>query len=231
MSAFAFRASAAALGGFFTRPVNEPVPVQAATVLPSVGGYGTARAEPFRFRELVSFRSAYTQVIGNEYEEGGQYERSTLALAVIEGLNVLDMVTADRVVGRLVSETALPGDRAARAAAPARELTWLPAGSYFVNLRIAGRPVTPTPHERIFEPEASTCSGVKKIVGREGDPLRCHLFSDRSPITIPGFGDIFLGEYLVASDYRRLTMIRIVMHSPAGGELVAASLEGNGILY
>jgi len=231
MTAFAFRASAAALGGFFTRPVNEPVPVQAATVLPSVGGYGTARAEHFRFHELVSFRSAYTQVIGNEYEEGGRYERSTLALAVIEGLNVLDMVTADRVVGRLVSETPLPSDREARAKFSPKELTWLPAGSYFVNLRIAGRPVTPRPHEGIFASDAATCDGVRKVVGTEGAPLRCSLFSDGNPITIEGFGDIFLGEYLVASDYRRLTMIRIALHSPAGGDLAAASLEGNGILY
>ena len=61
--------------------------------------------------------------------------------------------------------------------------------------------------------------------------MRCSLFSDGNPITIEGFGDIFLGEYLVASDYRRLTMIRIALHSPAGGDLAAASLEGNGILY
>ena len=46
-STFAFRASAAALGGVFTRPFHEPLPVQAASMLPSVGGYGSARAEAF----------------------------------------------------------------------------------------------------------------------------------------------------------------------------------------
>jgi hypothetical protein len=225
MSSFAFRASAAALGGFFTRPLQEPLKVQAASVLPSVGGYDSARVENFRFHELISFKAAYTQVIGVEYNDDGHRERSTLALAVVEGLNVLDMVTADRVVGRLVSETPLP-------AAEAHELTWLPAGSYFVNLRIAGTRVDATPHEALVGKQGLTRDEIQKTgIAREGDPLRCAMFKTERPISIPGFGDIFLGEYVVGRDYRKLTMIRISMHSPAGGHLTVASLEGNGSPY
>jgi len=44
MSRYAFRAGAAAAGGFFTRPFNEPLPVQAASFLMPVGGYGSARS-------------------------------------------------------------------------------------------------------------------------------------------------------------------------------------------
>jgi hypothetical protein len=223
-STFAFRASAAALGGVFTRPFHEPLPVQAASMLPSVGGYGSARAERFRFHELVSFTAAYTQVIGAEYTEGGKAERSTLALAVVEGLNVLDMVTADRVVGRLVSETPLPG-------AKGQELTWLPAGSYFVNLRIKGELVTPTPHDALVK-DAKTHGAIRQLkIARDGDPLRCSMFSKEHHYSIEGFGDIFLGEYVVGRDYRKLTMIRLALHSPAGGDLAVASLEGNGSGY
>jgi hypothetical protein len=224
MSAFAFRASAAALGGFFTRPVHEPLPVQAASVLPSVGGYGTARAEHFRFHELVSFKAAYTQVIGTEYSEDGRRERSTLALAVVEGLNVLDMVTADRVVGRLVSET----DLTAKAAG---ELTWLPLGSYFVNLRIGGRRVEPAAHDALMHKALTNQDIQQTRLARTDNPLRCALFDGEHPTTVPGFGDIFLGEYVAGPDYRRLTMIRIAMHSPAGGDVAVASLEGNGSSY
>jgi hypothetical protein len=236
MSTFGFRASAAAMGGIFTRPFHEPLPVQAASTLPSVGGYGSARVENFRFHELVSFTAGYTQVIGVEYEDEGARERSTLALAVVEGLNVLDMVTADRVVGRLVSETPLPADKGERAAVEARELTWLPAGSYFVNLRIGGVLVNATPHKALTGEEGLTRDGVEQIqakrgITRKGEPLRCSMFDTEHPIRIPGFGDIFLGEYVVGRDYRKLTMIRIAMHSPAGGDLAVASLEGNGSSY
>jgi len=236
MSTFGFRASAAALGGMFTRPFHEPLQVQAASNLPSVGGYGSARVENFRFHELVSIKAGYTQVIGVEYEDEGGRERSTLALAVVEGLNVLDMVTADRIVGRLVSETPLPADKNDRLAVDERELTWLPAGSYFVNLRIAGVPVNTTPHKGLTGPEGLTRDGIERIqanrgIARRGETLRCSMFDAEHPIKIPGFGDVFLGEYVVGRDYRKLTMLRIAMHSPAGGDLAVASLEGNGIQY
>jgi hypothetical protein len=235
MSSFGFLASAAAVGGFFTRPFHEPVPVQAASMLPSVGGYGSARVEQFRFRDLVSFKAAYTVVIGNEYEKNGRRERATLALAVVEGLNVLDMVTADRVVGRLVSETPL-ADGAAKGAAQTPELNWLPAGSHFVNLRVGGVKVDPTPHKAIMgednERDCRTLDGVAKLgVERKRDPLRCSLFDSEHPIEVPGFGHVFLGEYVVARDYRKLTMIRLAMGSPVDGDLSVASLQGNGSDY
>src|SRR5262249_39592274 len=159
MSNFAFRASAAALGGFFTRPFCEPLPVQAASLLPSVGGYGSARVEHFRFHELISFRAAYTQVIGVEDKnEDGASARSTLALAVVEGLNVLDMVTADRVVGRLVSETPVP----AKEPAETEDLPWLPEGSYFINLRIRGERIDVKPHQALVD-RPLTHAGVQEI--------------------------------------------------------------------
>jgi hypothetical protein len=207
MSTFGFRASAAAMGGMFTRPFHEPLQVQAASNLPSVGGYGSARVEHFRFHQLVSFTG--TQVIGVEYVDEERRERSTLALSVVEDLNVLDMVTADRVVGRLVSETPLPADEDERAAVDAQELTWLPAGSYFENLRIGGHLIEPTAHESLagksilnlgrkaFLPESGAavrCRDVEQLPGaRPGIPVRCSMLpgSNRS---IAGFGEVFLGN-------------------------------------
>ncbi len=89
MSRYAFRAGAAAAGGFFTRPFTEPLPVQAASFLMPVGGYGSARVEHFRFHEIVSFKAGYTQVMGTRHEEGGIVVHETLAAAVVEGLNIL----------------------------------------------------------------------------------------------------------------------------------------------
>ncbi len=51
---------------------------------------------------------AYTQVAGNRSTKSGQ-GWTTLTTSVIEGLNVLDVVTADRVVGQTITEHPLEG--------------------------------------------------------------------------------------------------------------------------
>jgi len=127
---FRHDASAAAVGGYFTLPFTEPLEVQASSVLAPVGGYGSARVEGFRFQEIVSFDAGYSQVSGIQHQVDGTTVHETLVSAVVEGLNILDMITADRVVARLASEYP--------AGTPSDELSFLPVGSYFVNLRIAG---------------------------------------------------------------------------------------------
>jgi hypothetical protein len=253
MTRFSFRAGAAALGGWFTRPFTQPLPVQAATFLPPVGGYGSSRVEHYRFHEIVSFKAGYSQVIGTEHAPDGKPVRETLVSAVVEGLNILDVVTADRVVGRLVSESPASDD-------PGDELRMLPIGSYFQNLRIAGQPVNVTPHRHLLDERAARRSDLERASeGQLFDPegpedakplavpckglLRCSLFrpleqsiagARTSPgcrITVPGFGDIFLGEYLVGADRRQLTMIRVELHSPEKGRLVVSAVEGNGSPY
>jgi len=54
-----------------------------------------------------------------------------LASATIEGLNILDMVTADRIVARVASKQFIDDP----------EPTITPIGSHFENLRIAGCPI------------------------------------------------------------------------------------------
>ena len=248
MTHFVFRAGATALGGYFTRPFREPLEVHAATFLSPVGGYSSARVENFRFHELVSFKAAYSQVIGTEDAGDEESGRSTLSTAVVEGLNFLDIVTADRVVARLASESPLN--------AVEREPAWLPVGSYFVNLRIAGQAVSPS-----FDPvmlKEATLSAIREKANnpRHGaddhgrsqlkfrnETLACSIFKplrrnnrwdtadEGYAIRIPGVGDLYLGEYVVAADHRQLTMVRLEMHSPVEGRLVACALEGNGSTY
>ena len=62
--------------------------------------FGSVRVEGFRHKEILSFGSAYTEVVGTEPEDG-VYE--TLALSVVEKFNLLDVVTCDRIVARLTS--------------------------------------------------------------------------------------------------------------------------------
>jgi hypothetical protein len=248
MSRYAFRAGAAAAGGFFTRPFNEPLPVQAASFLMPVGGYGSARVEQFRFHEIISFKAAYTQVMGTRHEKDGTVVHETLAAAVVEGLNILDMVTADRVVARLTS--AMPAE------AKGSELAALPFGSYFENLRIAGQPVRPTCHPHLFDAksksdilkdptplfDADSTTTATPMSPRDAK-LRFSIFQPLKDqiagatifpgcrIKVASFGDIFLGEFVVSAGHRELTMIRIEMHSPEEGEVAFGSVEGNGSGY
>src|SRR6266852_5081833 len=101
-----FTANAVALGGRITRPFNELLEVQAATALPIGGGHGRAHVENFRFKQIASFRSAQAQVAGSESADKDSY--ATLAAVTIEGLSVLDVVTARAIVSRISSNYPAP---------------------------------------------------------------------------------------------------------------------------
>lgn len=126
---FHYNAHAYGLNARFTRPVEHLIEVQAGTALPITGGHGSSRVDNFQFKEFISFKSAYSHVSGSQSRENGSF--TTLVTSTIEKLNILDVVTADRVVGR-ISSYHVPGEE---------EPHISPIGSAFENLRIAGCPV------------------------------------------------------------------------------------------
>jgi hypothetical protein len=51
-------------------------------------------------------------------------------------------------------------------------------------------------------------------------------------ITLNGFGRIFLGEFLITSVSRRLTLLRLALGSEIGGDVACAEVETNGsVIY
>jgi len=124
-----FHADACAFGGYFERPIERTIVPQAPMSLSPAGGYGSARSENFRLEGLVSYKSASTQVSGHlSKKDGGGWV--TLVTSVVEGLNVLDVVTADRLSAQISTEHPLVGD--------SPKVTFL--GTSFENLKIAGCP-------------------------------------------------------------------------------------------
>ncbi|HET7346187.1 MAG TPA: choice-of-anchor P family protein [Acidobacteriaceae bacterium] len=125
-----YHAEASALEGRLNRPVTEVIYPQAPLSLPREGGYRSARVGNFRVQEVLSFSSAYTQVAGTPSLKAN-HGQTTLATAVLENFNVLDVVTADRIVAQIgtdyVNQSYIPS------------VTFL--GTRFENLRIAGHPV------------------------------------------------------------------------------------------
>jgi hypothetical protein len=123
---FLYHAHGLALGGTITQPFKAEIESHAATSLPMVGGFASAKMESYRLREIVSYSSAHSYVSGIQTDDGTY----TVASSMIEGLNILDVITADAIVGRLSAKHSESGQP---------EIITL--GSTFVNLKIGGQPV------------------------------------------------------------------------------------------
>ena len=134
---FQYHAHGFALGGSFTQPFKAEIDTHAATTLPVVGGYASAHAEDYRFKDLVSFKSAHTYISGIRNEDG---THSTVVNTVVEKLDILGVITADAIIGRLSSKHKDDDG----------EPEIIPLGSSFENLRIAGQPVHVDLHNELF---------------------------------------------------------------------------------
>jgi hypothetical protein len=221
---FHFHALGNAFSGTFHRPFAHVIPAQAATSLPSIGGHATAHVENFRAHHFVSFKAGHTHVSGSWMDDKTVV---TAANATLEGLNVLEFITADRVVARLTSE----GRHGQK------ETHIIALGSEFDNLRIGGHPVkvtlrhelllqSPT-HEDLRKAVASDRNSGK-MMGTEDGAILCSLVEKIETnlpgveikghiLRIPHFGEVALAEVLAVPGTRTLTMIRLKLGSPSGG--------------
>jgi len=153
---FLYHAHGTALSGVIRRPFSQDVEAQATTMLPVTGGYRTARAEAFRIEHILSFQAAYTQVSGSKNQQDNTH--TSLMSIVIEGLNVLDLLTADRIVARLSAKRDL--------AEP--ETRVVPLGTQFENLRIGGFPVNVELDLELFH-KHDTCASFKDAYRQDSD--------------------------------------------------------------
>jgi hypothetical protein len=99
---FYFHGDASSLGGFIEKPFQKHIPPQASGTLPSVGGHVTSQTGAFNFEGVISCRSGYTRVSGRHIEEDGSATVSVTS--VLEGLNILEIVKAERVVAQITAE-------------------------------------------------------------------------------------------------------------------------------
>jgi hypothetical protein len=245
---FNYHAFAHAFSCHFTRPFHELIDVQAASSLPVTGGHGNARVENFQFREFISFRKGYTHVSGAPQADDGS--NNTLVTSTVEGLNLLDIVTADRITARLYSKHG----------ADAKEGSFTMVGSKFENLRIAGCDVKIELDLGVFEKVPTFVDAVKDFENKGDffkiahDPFKtgqsiarpdpygaflCSCVKEMSTscpgvtrtghcFHIPGFGKIYLGEVLIKHGERIITMIRFELGSSIGGGGSGISGGSNG---
>ena len=125
-----YHAESTAVSGKLEHPLTQTIEPQSHVKLNETGGYLSERAELYRAEGVISFKHAYTQVTGNPDPKPG-HGWATLSTAVVEGLNVLEVLTCDRVVAQIGTEHPLEGYTPT--------VTFL--GTRFENLRIAGYPI------------------------------------------------------------------------------------------
>lgn len=254
-STFHYHACAHAFSARFTRPFDQLIDVQAASALPIIGGHGNSRVENFQFREFVSFKKGYTHVSGAHQEDDKSH--NTLVTSTIEGLNLLDIVTADRIVARLYSK------HHAEEEGKGKEGFVSMVGSKFENLRIAGCQVHVDLNLKLFQ-NIQTFKQAQDEFAKGGefykiaeDPLNTgkpipapgpngaflcscvkEMETDCPGVTrdghcfsVPGFGKIFLGEVVIRHAERTLTMVRFEIGSAVSGDGTAVQAFSDGRGY
>jgi hypothetical protein len=224
---FFYHAFGVGLGGRITRPFCEVIESQAATALGTIGGVGSSHVEGFRFKHIVSFRSARTSVVGSKADDGSL---NTSVTVTIEGLNILNVITADVITARLAS----------RHSSRDSDAMITTAGSEFRDLRIGGNPVPAEIDRGLFGQELTFADFKKNASNSRRDPwaespknaVLCSIVQPQAyTIVVPSVGTVYLGELLVSPFARRLTMIRVVLGSPDAGCLEAGSGEVNGSTF
>lgn len=164
-----YHAEAEVLTGNLRLPLVQEIKSQASAKLSEKGGYLSQHETDYRLEGVIKFDRAYTQTSGNPGLKPG-HGWTTLATSVLEGLNILDVVTADRVVGQIFTEHPLQGY--------VPEISFL--GTRFENLRVAGHPVTIDLDCNHFGPKPdsdapyTSSSGFLDRVNRQHEQARRH---------------------------------------------------------
>ena len=244
---YIFNGHGHALSGHITHPFDHQIEVQAGMSLPTTGGVGQSRVENFRFHHYASFGVGHTYVVGSKSSDDTY---STLVTSVVEDLNILDVVRADRVVARLASSHRLDE------AEPRITLLC----STIENLRICGCPVQLEFENDLFlrcntfEKLKEEFDGNAEFRKMAADPavttpprvpadpqgvFLCSLVKSMKvdcasvrasghAVEVPEFGRVYVGEVLAQYRKRTLTMLRVELGCPVGGGFVAAQTIGNG---
>ena len=122
-----FHAEATALHANLQHPLNGEIKPQNHLKLHPEGGYLSDHVKDYRVDNVVSFKAAHTHVAGHESPKR-DHPWITLTTSSIEQLNVLEVVTADRVVSQISTEHPREGH--------VPTVTFL--GTRFENLKVGG---------------------------------------------------------------------------------------------
>ena len=160
-----FHADAYILSADLEQPVRTEFKKQVLVELPQNGRIQYERAIPYQLKGILAYQGGYTQVAGHPSSKvAGGF--TTVATTVVEGLNVLDVLTADRVVGQ-ISTVHPPYSPEHGLTDPVPSVTFL--GTRFENLTINGHKVDPKRHLDILGPKPAGAGSYHEDRGVLGE--------------------------------------------------------------
>lgn len=128
-----YHAEADVLSGNLKRPIEQKIEQQVPVSLKDRrGGHLTRVTEDFSLEGFISFKRGLTRVSGSPSVKHPGWV--TLSTSILEGLNVFEVMTADRVVSQVSTNHAYDNGHV-----PA--VTFL--GTQFTNLQLGGFPLNP----------------------------------------------------------------------------------------
>jgi len=135
-----YHAEAHVLSGELKHPVNEPIEHHARVTLEEKSDrdhHFVQSVTETTHKGVISFKAGHSRVSGSQIKKKDLWGNDhsgwvTLSTSVIEGLNVLEVITADRVVAQVSTEHAMKDGHVPK-------VTFL--GTRFENLCVCGYPV------------------------------------------------------------------------------------------
>jgi hypothetical protein len=134
-----YHAEAHVLSGNLKHPIDQPIEHHARVVLEKTrrDDHITQSVEQTTLEGLVSFKAGHTRASGSKIQKTDLWGNDhsgwvTLSTSVIEGLNVFEVITADRIVAQVSTEHSVHSGHVPK-------VTFL--GTRFENLRVNGYPV------------------------------------------------------------------------------------------
>lgn len=246
-SEFQYRANALALSGEVSYPAPGIVLAQAASVLPPTGGLGTIELGPYAApARALAYTSASTTV--RSRVDPATSHLQTFVNVTIRGLDVANgFVIADRIEANLFSDHD-----------PADGTSDIRPSFASTGLVINGQPCAPVVERSLSA--NTTWDQLAKLTQPLKSPSGTHLTFDdttkgtwqKAPLFEPVFpplvttgyspgdgctlmvagrGTVVLGEYMITSDSRRLTVIRLDLEGLFEGQVVVGYGETNGHWY
>ena len=254
---FVFRGNAVGVAGHLHKPEDLIIGVQGASSLPVIGGYAQSSIDRARFGDHLSFDTVLTRATGDYSPREKAFK--TLTNSVVKGLNVENRLTADAIESTFTSIYPENGGEPSIVPA-GTHITNLRIDGYriIVTLDIdlftkyATRESLANAYatddeffrkygKRFLTSDTQKPDPQKREIPEVSGYIVCSIVSevhtdhprvivDGNVLTLGGFGYIYLGELLITSVSRRLTLLRLKLGSPVEGEIACAEVESNGVI-
>jgi hypothetical protein len=134
-----YHAEAHVLSGNLKHPIDQPIQHQARVVLEKtrLDGHITQSVKETMMEGLIFFKAGHSRASGNKIAKKDIWGNDhsgwvTLSTSVLEGLNVFEVITVDRLVAQVSTEHAIENGHVPK-------VTFL--GTRFENLQVGGYPV------------------------------------------------------------------------------------------